>query len=320
MKVYIANFGRNNWAWKDCLEKESIAVMDDVDLHEYWLRRDRDGYIARAQQLFNKSKPVCSRWYSLNDIMINTSNDIWVHGDKEYLWWTKSGSHPAERITIQDPKPIRSNGRIHVYFKKCDKWRNTDSKGRKLLWGNIHPRARDFLFTEGTCQNLGPDNAGFTLALISGDDLSHWLQKSDWVDKEKRLNYQNTRIYDPWQKTIWRMVNTAIQTCEQSGKETSKTTKTKKFLFSSAAECEKYVNELRVEQDGICALTGIPLDSDDNSNNSEFSSSLDRIDSNGHYEIGNLQLVCKFANRWKSNDDNDVFLSLIRSIIEVNNS
>lgn len=40
--------------------------------------------------------------------------------------------------------------------------------------------------------------------------------------------------------------------------------------------------------------------------------SLDRIDSNGHYMLGNLQIVCRFANRWKSDGDNDNFMRLIR--------
>lgn len=41
---------------------------------------------------------------------------------------------------------------------------------------------------------------------------------------------------------------------------------------------------------------------------------LDRIDSNGHYERGNLQIVCKFANRWKSALDNEKFLNLIAKV------
>lgn len=44
--------------------------------------------------------------------------------------------------------------------------------------------------------------------------------------------------------------------------------------------------------------------------------SLDRIDSSGHYSIGNLQVVCRFLNRWK-NDGNDTefrrLLALLRS-------
>lgn len=42
--------------------------------------------------------------------------------------------------------------------------------------------------------------------------------------------------------------------------------------------------------------------------------SLDRIDSDGHYEPNNLQLVCNFANRWKGAKNNQGFLDLIAAI------
>ena len=44
--------------------------------------------------------------------------------------------------------------------------------------------------------------------------------------------------------------------------------------------------------------------------------SVDRIDSNGHYEHGNLQIVCQFVNFWKADSNNEEFkrlLMLVRS-------
>jgi hypothetical protein len=44
--------------------------------------------------------------------------------------------------------------------------------------------------------------------------------------------------------------------------------------------------------------------------------SLDRIDSSRHYEPGNLQVVCKFINKWKGAMANEEFkrlVSLVRS-------
>jgi hypothetical protein len=40
--------------------------------------------------------------------------------------------------------------------------------------------------------------------------------------------------------------------------------------------------------------------------------SLDRIDSDGHYEEENLQIVCRFINRWKSDSDDAEFRRLVR--------
>ena len=42
---------------------------------------------------------------------------------------------------------------------------------------------------------------------------------------------------------------------------------------------------------------------------------MDRIDSNGHYEFGNLQVVCQFVNFWKSDSDNSEFKRLLRLVM-----
>jgi len=42
--------------------------------------------------------------------------------------------------------------------------------------------------------------------------------------------------------------------------------------------------------------------------------SLDRIDSQGHYERGNLQLVCRFINFWKQASNDGDFRRLINVV------
>jgi hypothetical protein len=39
--------------------------------------------------------------------------------------------------------------------------------------------------------------------------------------------------------------------------------------------------------------------------------SLDRINSDGHYSDGNLQVVCRFVNQWKSNMPDGEFRRLL---------
>jgi hypothetical protein len=36
------NFGVGNWVWNDCLQRQSIAVMDDVRVNPFWQRDDRE--------------------------------------------------------------------------------------------------------------------------------------------------------------------------------------------------------------------------------------------------------------------------------------
>ena len=58
--------------------------------------------------------------------------------------------------------------------------------------------------------------------------------------------------------------------------------------------------KLLKDQEGLCAITGLRLGYDGDCDDKEVLASLDRIDSDGHYEVGNLQVVCRFVNRWKN--------------------
>ncbi|MDV7142598.1 hypothetical protein R3X27_07880 [Tropicimonas sp. TH_r6] len=76
------------------------------------------------------------------------------------------------------------------------------------------------------------------------------------------------------------------------------------------AELDKLLRELLEVQGERCAITGLPLQfrgahSDDN-----MLPSLDRINTGGHYERGNLQIVCRFINFCKQAADDSEFRRL----------
>lgn len=174
MNTYIANFGMGNWAWRECLERQAIAVMDDVRVHPFWQRGDRDGYVAEVQRVIKRKagrtviKPVASRWFNLNTFLMETIGDLWIHREKDQLWWTVSlDQNPSSEI-IDHPRPIGEPAKIFVYYKRCMPWSSSDKKGGGLRWMAIHPKAREFLFTEGTFQKLSSDNALYAQALIEG--------------------------------------------------------------------------------------------------------------------------------------------------------
>jgi hypothetical protein len=56
------------------------------------------------------------------------------------------------------------------------------------------------------------------------------------------------------------------------------------------------------------------MELDDSFTDKELKVSLDRIDSNNHYEPNNLQLLCNFVNRWKNDDDSENFKRLIEKV------
>lgn len=114
------------------------------------------------------------------------------------------------------------------------------------------------------------------------------------------------------------MVKTAQQTTNSSnGQEVLQTIKNKNNAFVSQDEFSAHVGELLERQQFCCAISGLPIHPDNASVfDGEMKASLDRIDSSGHYEPGNLQVVCRFINRWKGADPNGQFLSLMDALRE----
>lgn len=112
------------------------------------------------------------------------------------------------------------------------------------------------------------------------------------------------------------MLKTAQQTTNASnGQEVLQTIKNKNNGFASPEEFSEYVGELLARQNFCCAISSLPIHPDSAPIfDDEMKASLDRIDSSGHYEPGNLQVVCRFINRWKGADPNTQFVRLIGAL------
>ena len=323
MKTIVSNFGRKNWAWPDSLSRNTVAVMDDVRVHDFFLEGDREGYILAAQTHLHAPneppvvKAVASRWYGLNTLFLETDGDLWLHGDGDQLWWTIStGAEPSHEV-MDDPKPrFQGKSRIHVYQKPCTGWSNRSRTGATLRWEAIHPKAQDFLVTQGTFATLGADNALYAQAVVEGKDLSGWHNRPDWIKKKAEAKRQVGRVFDARGRTIVRVAMTVMGTVAASGSTSTTTRKEKECRFSSQTSLEAHIADLMETNEMICALTGLEMQLD-GGDDEALRVSLDRIDSNGHYERGNLQLVCKFANRWKGDQVDTEFRRLLELIKEV---
>jgi hypothetical protein len=223
VRIYIANFGRGNWAWTQCRQRHALAVMDDVRVHPFWEKRDKEGYIREVQRLLRQpdgsmiTKPVASRWFNLNDVFMQTAGDVWIHREKEELWWTISSDQPPSVEIIDDPNPRAGPAKICVYYKPCSEWSDRDKRRRPLSWSGLHAHAKDFLFTEGTCQQLSGDNATYAHALINGDSLLAWHDRADWTSKAERAKRFPVTHFDARQKTIARMAMAAVAAVKAGG-------------------------------------------------------------------------------------------------------
>jgi len=58
----------------------------------------------------------------------------------------------------------------------------------------------------------------------------------------------------------------------------------------------------------LCAITGLPMV---HHSHDPMQISIDRINSDGHYDINNVQLVCKWVNLAKSNTADDEFRQVL---------
>ena len=83
--------------------------------------------------------------------------------------------------------------------------------------------------------------------------------------------------------------------------------------------------DLYEKQDKKCALTGIKMTHvrDDPEHGIGhhylYNISVDRIDSNGIYEKGNIQLICSILNQIKWDIPNDVFIKTCKQFVRHNN-
>lgn len=310
MEVYVAIFGKSRYEWSECLKRNTVATPNGMEAFELWQKGDRQGYIRHRMADVGSSDEVTQRrqaaaWFNMTTRLNQSNGDIWLHKDGDELWWTRTSSAPAEQVLKTEP----GGRQVVLLHKPCEPWRNTDEKGRPLVWSKLHAKARGFLNRMGAISRLQNGNEDYAQALIRGEDLSAWHNRPDW---QKKVDWTP---YDGLGKSVWRMADTAFNTAAHAnGQQVSRTLKNKDFGFGSKIDLESYIKELLEDQGHLCAVSGLPLVYDDPTEDREMWASLDRIDSSGHYERGNLQVVCAFINRWKGTTEDREFRRLVEAL------
>jgi hypothetical protein len=146
------------------------------------------------------------------------------------------------------------------------------------------------------------------LQLAKDSNVDLWtLDALWWMSKLER---QNTGHYlGSRDIAIWNMAEQANQTAKQSyGQTVERTIKIKDLRLTKEALIT-HLKELLEETGDRCAISGIILQFE--GPDSQLRPSLDRIDSSGHYELGNLQVVARFINFWKCDTEDSEFRRLL---------
>ena len=318
VKTFIANLGRYNQLWPTCLANSTVATFEDEDLFGMWQAGEKEAYIAhcikhkKTAKGLTPTRAVASRWFNLPHILTATENDLWIHRQKDQLWWTISGSGEVQISPDTAFDPVKGHYPIYVFHKPTAAWSNQNKKGQLLNWRALHPKAREFLFTEGTINELSIDYAAYATALIDGDDLGPWHKTPDWKQRAASAGKEPATIFSARQRAAVRMAAMAKSTTAAArGQQVLTTVKNKDLRFGDQRAFERFLMALIEAQEGRCAITDLPLQFDGEFTDQELLCSLDRIDSDRDYEDGNLQVVCRFVNRWKGADKDSEFRRLL---------
>lgn len=323
-RIYIANFGVSNRLWPRCLANSNVETFSHSTAYPFTVAEDKEGFIQNAMKYektargIPPTRPVASRWYNVSKIFENTAGDLWIHRSDDDIWWTISLPQPHEISFHQAHAPEAVPGEEVYHTSKPTKpWSRMNLSGQRLSWKAAHPKARHFLATEATLQQLSEDYAAYALAMILGEDLSAWHGRPDWKKVLSESQKGEISILTPLRNAAARMSSTAWNTTKASnGQRVQTTVKNKSFEFASQLELEEYVLDLLRSQEGLCAISSMVLQYDGQHDDIAMLCSLDRIDSDGHYSRGNLQVVCRFINEWKSNEKDEEFRRLFRIVRE----
>ena len=146
------------------------------------------------------------------------------------------------------------------------------------------------------------------LDLAEDLDIDLWtLDALWWQSKLERLD--NGHIKDARFKAAWAMADQAAKTAKGSNGQTVERTVKNKDLRLTKEALISHLEELLEENDDRCAITGLLLNF--SNTDDQLRPSLDRIDSDGHYEAGNLQVVARFINFWKRDTMDTEFRRLV---------
>jgi hypothetical protein len=125
------------------------------------------------------------------------------------------------------------------------------------------------------------------------------------------------RIVGGWERSVIEMRTSILNTVRNSnGQIVERVVKDKQLLMDSAKLDELIRSRLELQQ-GKCNLTGLTLHAHGPDADPNLLPSADRIDSGRHYELDNIQIVCRFINFWKGASDNAEFqrlLMLVRGV------
>jgi len=306
------------------------AAKDDLEVPK--IVNERDEVLGRFEPLFQPGAVVTLEEDVFRQFLSIRYNKHWTGLERQpELYADMDGLREALSILVDETRPIRNRVDTVIeapgmgvakfsaillvaYPNKYGVWNGTSEKALRHigLWPDFPRGATTGDKYEAVNQVL------LDLAARLGIDL--WTLDALWwgLDLNGAPATTSTgtgtgkmRIGDNKAKAIADMKYSILNTVKNSNGQMVETTAKNKDMKMLDRELDALLPYLLKKQDERCAITGLLFQYDGDTN---MRPSADRIDSNGHYEVSNLQLVCRFINFWKQATPDDEFRRLIQVV------
>jgi len=242
-------------------------------------------------------------------------------GNEDRLHWGVVDDAPFIQVRTERNEFAQHGYIFHRRLR--DGWRTSSIHGVPI--SNIHPHARRFAVNMATL-NFVQSNCDYFRALILDGPTDKWTRQPDWAAAACSTGWHpkpvgtlraalraRTITADVVQAVeqvfteielfaeVTRMTGTALHTAAYANGQTELRVVKAKSIGFTRAELEEEIAELLRRQANRCALTGFSFRSGEA--NPHLKMSLDRKDSRLGYIAGNLQVVTRAANFYKSASD-----------------
>lgn len=329
--MYKMSLGKEACYRQEALDQGVLVFESERRFYDAVVAEDEGAILAAGRQVRSENYPqanapdgAISVWkQGVVTFRSLPRRSIVVHweSDQDHLYW---GVVDGGFEEVREESDEYGQLGIILHRPLDGAWRRTSIGDVSL--SNLHPKARDAAVNMATVNRV-LTHVDYLRALIVDEDTSAWEKRPDWVAKansvkggwhpkpramllaERRRKLATPLVVetadlwevdgDYWKAEIARMATTALHTAQYANGQTVLTiVKNKDIAFSTRGELEEEIAALLKVQKHQCALTGYRFREDDH--NPHLRPSLDRKDSNLGYVPGNLQVVTRAANFFKS--------------------
>jgi len=322
--IYKMSLGKSARYREEALQQGVLVFQTDVSFYNAVIAGN-DAEILRAGKSLrgikypegNPPDSAIGTWRrSIETFRSLPSGSLILHweADLDHLHWAIS---KTDFGVVREETNDFGQPALVFHRQLAEKWQKISLGGVAL--SNIHPKARDLAINMATLNQV-QTHTGYFRALLLDGDTSAWEAQSDWQEKAvqagwypkdrrsiladrraKSVTEQIREVADHFEAEVERMTATAVQTAAYANGQTAIVTVKAKEIGFTRGELEEEIAYLFKEKGYCCALTG--YDFKKPTSNPHLLPSLDRKDSRLGYIPGNLQVVTRAANFYKSASD-----------------